>query len=122
MTQDAKSAGNSHREAPLTIQHRKFLFISDLGSIGDLAFAVKNEGNEVKYNIRSEAEKEISDGFLEKAEDWEPLKNWADVIIFDRETYNRIKNIIIPNMFYGSDIGERWIRDADLLLTWGYLS
>ncbi len=39
-----------------------------------------------------------------------------------RETYNRIKNIIIPNMFYRSDIGERWIRDADLLLTWGYLS
>ncbi|HKM76812.1 MAG TPA: phosphoribosylglycinamide synthetase C domain-containing protein, partial [Candidatus Bathyarchaeia archaeon] len=39
-----------------------------------------------------------------------------------RETYNRVKNIIIPNMFYRSDIGERWIRDADLLLTWGYLS
>jgi len=39
-----------------------------------------------------------------------------------RETYNRIKNILIPNMFYRTDIGERWKRDGDLLLTWGYLS
>ncbi len=39
-----------------------------------------------------------------------------------RETYNRVKNIIIPNMFYRTDIGERWGRDGDLLQTWGYLS
>jgi phosphoribosylamine---glycine ligase len=39
-----------------------------------------------------------------------------------REAYNRIKNILIPNMFYRTDIGERWKRDGDLLLTWGYLS
>jgi phosphoribosylamine--glycine ligase len=38
-----------------------------------------------------------------------------------RETYNRVKNIIIPNMFYRTDIGERWHRDGDLLQTWGYL-
>jgi phosphoribosylamine--glycine ligase len=39
-----------------------------------------------------------------------------------RETYNRVKNIIIPNMFYRTDIGERWSRDGDLLQTWGYLN
>jgi phosphoribosylamine--glycine ligase len=39
-----------------------------------------------------------------------------------RETYNRVKNVIIPNLFYRTDIGERWYRDADLLLAWGYLS
>jgi phosphoribosylamine--glycine ligase len=39
-----------------------------------------------------------------------------------RETYNRVKNVIIPNLFYRTDIGERWYRDTDLLLTWGYLS
>ena len=39
-----------------------------------------------------------------------------------REAYNRVKNIIIPNMFYRTDIGERWARDGDLLQTWGYLS
>ncbi len=39
-----------------------------------------------------------------------------------RETYNRVKNLIIPNMFYRTDIGERWQRDGDLLQTWGYLT
>jgi len=35
--------------------------------------------------------------------------------------YNRIKNIIIPNMFYRTDIGERWVKDSDKLLMWSYL-
>lgn len=39
-----------------------------------------------------------------------------------KETYNRVKNIMIPNMFYRTDIGERWSRDGDLLQTWGYLT
>jgi phosphoribosylamine--glycine ligase len=39
-----------------------------------------------------------------------------------REAYNRVKNVLIPNMFYRTDIGERWHRDGDLLQTWGYLS
>ena len=29
-----------------------------------------------------------------------------------REAYNRVKNIMIPNMFYRTDIGERWTRDG----------
>lgn len=39
-----------------------------------------------------------------------------------KEAYNRVKNILIPNMFYRTDIGERWHRDSDLLQTWGYLT
>lgn len=39
-----------------------------------------------------------------------------------REAYNRVRNVIIPNMFYRTDIGERWNREGDLLHTWGYLS
>ena len=35
--------------------------------------------------------------------------------------YNRIKNIIIPNMFYRTDIGHRWTNDGDRLTTWEYL-
>jgi len=62
---------------------KKFLFISDEGLIGDLAYAVRNEGNEVRYFIRNKSEKDISDGFVEKIEDWESSKDWADVIIFD---------------------------------------
>ncbi|MBI3098760.1 MAG: phosphoribosylamine--glycine ligase [Planctomycetes bacterium] len=38
-----------------------------------------------------------------------------------KEAYNRVKSIIIPNMFYRTDIGERWARDGDLLQTWGLL-
>jgi phosphoribosylamine--glycine ligase len=38
-----------------------------------------------------------------------------------REAYNRVKAILIPNMFYRTDIGERWVRDGDLLRSWGYI-
>ncbi len=39
-----------------------------------------------------------------------------------REAYNRVKGVHVPNMFYRTDIGDRWYRDGDLLQTWGYLS
>jgi len=35
--------------------------------------------------------------------------------------YGRIKNIIIPNMIYRTDIGANWAVDGDRLHTWGYL-
>lgn len=35
--------------------------------------------------------------------------------------YGRIKNIVIPNMIYRTDIGSRWAVDSDRLHTWGYL-
>jgi len=38
------------------------------------------------------------------------------------QAYNRIKNIILPNMFYRSDIGDRWAKDGDLLHGWGMLA
>ncbi len=66
-----------------SLASRKFLFVSDVGLIGDLAYVVKNEGNEVLYYIQSKTDKDISDGFLEKTSDWESLKDWADVIVFD---------------------------------------
>ncbi|MGD2279330.1 MAG: phosphoribosylglycinamide synthetase C domain-containing protein [Candidatus Omnitrophota bacterium] len=37
------------------------------------------------------------------------------------QAYARIKNIMIPNMYYRSDIGDRWFEDCDRLHTWGYL-
>lgn len=33
----------------------------------------------------------------------------------------RISNILIPNMYYRKDIGDRWFEDSDKLHTWGYL-
>ncbi len=37
------------------------------------------------------------------------------------QAYSRIKNIMIPDMYYRDDIGERWFEDHDKLHTWGYL-
>jgi phosphoribosylamine--glycine ligase len=37
------------------------------------------------------------------------------------QAYQRIKNILIPNMYYRDDIGERWYEDHDRLHSWGYL-
>lgn len=38
-----------------------------------------------------------------------------------RNVYQRVNNVMIPNMFYRSDIGQRWSRDSDMLLSWGHL-
>ena len=61
----------------------KFLFVSFEGLIGDLAWTVKKEGHDVKYYIQSKNDKDVCDGFVEKCDDWEKQKDWADVIVFD---------------------------------------
>ena len=38
-----------------------------------------------------------------------------------RQAYNRIDNVMIPNMYYRTDIGDRWFEDSDRLHNWGYL-
>ncbi len=38
-----------------------------------------------------------------------------------RLVYNRVQNILIPNMIYRTDIGAKWPTDSDRLHTWGYL-
>jgi len=38
-----------------------------------------------------------------------------------QQVYTRIKNILIPNMYYRTDIGDRWSEDSDRLMSWGYL-
>jgi phosphoribosylamine---glycine ligase len=30
-------------------------------------------------------------------------------------------NYGLPNMYYRTDIGDRWVEDTDRLYTWGYL-
>lgn len=37
------------------------------------------------------------------------------------QAYGRVSNIMIPNMYYRNDIGDRWFEDVDRLHTWGYL-
>lgn len=38
-----------------------------------------------------------------------------------KQMYRRVKNVIIPNMYYRNDVGDRWYREKDLLAKWGYL-
>lgn len=38
-----------------------------------------------------------------------------------KQVYNRIKNVLIPHMYYRTDIGDRWLEDADRLMSWGFL-
>lgn len=39
-----------------------------------------------------------------------------------RQVYNRVRNVMIPNMYYREDIGDRWNEeDSDRLHAWGYL-
>ncbi|WP_254535668.1 phosphoribosylglycinamide synthetase C domain-containing protein [Halomarina litorea] len=36
--------------------------------------------------------------------------------------YDRIEDVIVPNMYYRDDIGERWVEgEGDRLQAWGYL-
>lgn len=38
-----------------------------------------------------------------------------------KQAYSRIKNILIPNMYYRDDIGDRWYDEFDKLYSWGYI-
>ena len=54
---------------------------------------------------------------------------WALVVVgtgqtmvqAQKQVYSRIRNILIPNMYYRKDIGDRWFEDSDKLQNWGYL-
>jgi phosphoribosylamine--glycine ligase len=37
------------------------------------------------------------------------------------QAYRRVGNVMIPGMYYRTDIGDRWYEDSDKLHTWGYL-
>jgi phosphoribosylamine--glycine ligase len=38
-----------------------------------------------------------------------------------KQAYSRVKNILIPNMYYRDDIGDRWYDEFDKLHSWGYI-
>jgi len=61
----------------------KFLFVTNESLSADLAWQLKKEGHEVKMYCHSQAEKDVGQGFFEKVDEWETLKDWAEVVIFD---------------------------------------
>jgi phosphoribosylamine---glycine ligase len=36
------------------------------------------------------------------------------------QVYSRIKNVMIPNMYYRTDIGDGWDEDSDRLHKWNF--
>ena len=70
--------------------HRKFLFVSRLGLIHGLAMQLLQEGHAVRYAILTKIEKDVADGFVEKVDDWEAHKDWADVIVFDDSDFGPV--------------------------------
>jgi len=64
-------------------QIRKYLFVGWESLSGDLAWQIKKEGHEVKIYVKSEKDKDVYDGFLEKVSDWKEHTDWSDVIVFD---------------------------------------
>ncbi|NOJ26716.1 MAG: phosphoribosylamine--glycine ligase [Nitrososphaera sp.] len=68
----------------------KFLFISPEALSVDLAYRIVQEGNEVKFCILSETEKDVGDGFVDKIDRWEDFVDWADVIMFDDIGFGKV--------------------------------
>ena len=62
---------------------KKFLFVTLDGLVGDVAWQLVKEQQQVKMHIANESEKSIADGFVPKVDDWESHVDWADVIVFD---------------------------------------
>lgn len=75
--------GGMTQEKPNGNGGKKFLFVSEIGCIGDLAHQVKSEGSYVRYCILDKYEKNVSDGFVDKVDNWQKHIDWADVIVFD---------------------------------------
>ena len=61
----------------------KFLFITQEALSIDLAWQLVKEGHDVKFYCHDQPEKDVGDGFVNKVDEWEPHKDWADIIIFD---------------------------------------
>ncbi len=71
------------------------LFVSRDLSGGDLAYRLKNEGNNVKLFIKDYDLKKCFDGMVEKTDNWEDDIEWAGkegLIVFDSTGYGKIQD------------------------------
>jgi phosphoribosylamine-glycine ligase len=122
---------------------KKFLFASLSGLISDIAWQVSKEGHEVRYYIKDQKERDVAVFKKPPADEIhiEDVKQvngqWlvtgtSGVILIvvglgqtmkqaQAQVYSRIKNVLSPNMYYRTDIGDRWDEDSDRLHNWGIL-
>lgn len=88
--------GSSHaNDNDKILEPKKFLFISLESLSGDLAWQLTKEGHEVKAYIKAKSDVDVYNGFIEKVDNWESYKDWADVVVFDDvefgETADRLR-------------------------------
>ncbi len=65
----------------------KFLFVAPEAMSIDLAWRVTREGHDVRFAVKSRADKDVGDGLVAKVDDWEKHADWADVVVFDYNGY-----------------------------------
>jgi phosphoribosylamine--glycine ligase len=79
------------------LEPKKFLFVSLESLSGDLAWQLKKEGHEIKAYIKAKGDADVYNGFIEKIDNWESYKDWADVIIFDDVEFGEIAEKLRKN-------------------------
>lgn len=79
------------------IEPKKFLFVSLESLSGDLAWQLTKEGHEVKAHIKDKHDADVYNGFIEKINNWESYKDWADVIVFDDVEFGEIADKLRKN-------------------------
>lgn len=79
------------------LEPKKFLFVSLESLSGDLAWTLKKEGHEVKAYIKAKHDADVYNGFIEKVDNWESYKDWADVIVFDDDEFGEIADRLRKN-------------------------
>lgn len=68
----------------------KFLFVSLEALSIDLAYLIRQEGNDVKFFTQNATEKDVGDGFVDKVDSWEDQEDWADVVVFDDIGFGKV--------------------------------
>lgn len=79
------------------LESKKFLFVSLESLSGDLAWQLKKEGHEVKAHIKAKHDADVYNGFIDKVDNWEAYRDWADVIIFDDNEFGEIAEKLRKN-------------------------
>ncbi len=114
-----------------------FLFVSAEALSTDLAWQLTKAGHSVKLFTKSQSEKDVGDGFVEKADAWEPQKDWAEVIVFDDIGFGELAEklraegkFVVGGSVYTDklendrEFGQTELRDAGVgtLQSWNFTS
>lgn len=70
------------------MKSKKFLFVSKESLSGALALQLIREEHQIKFCFSNKKDRDVYNGFFEKVDDWKEHIHWADIIVFDEETYD----------------------------------